>query len=53
MSKEGNDINYECPDCGSDLIQRDGKKGKWWGCTGYPQCERTFTDSKDKPMIGH
>jgi DNA topoisomerase-3 len=42
----------KCPDCGSDLKQRDGKKGKWWGCTGYPQCKTTFADAKGNPVIG-
>ena len=42
----------KCPDCGSDLKQRDGKKGKWWGCAGYPKCETSFVDSKGKPLIG-
>ena len=42
----------KCPDCGSELKQRNGKKGKWWGCTGYPLCETSFADSKGKPIIG-
>ena len=42
----------KCPDCGSELKQRNGKKGKWWGCTGYPLCETSFADYKGKPIIG-
>lgn len=42
----------KCPSCGSDLKQRDGKKGKWWGCTAFPKCKSTFPDSRGKPVIG-
>lgn len=42
----------KCPSCGSDLKQRDGKKGKWWGCTSFPKCKSTFPDSRGKPVIG-
>ena len=41
----------KCPSCGSDLKQRDGKKGKWWGCTAFPKCKSTFPDSRGKPVI--
>lgn len=30
-----------CPDCGSKLIQRNGKYGKFWGCSKYPECKFT------------
>mgnify|MGYP001602934685 CR=1 FL=1 len=30
-----------CPDCGRYLVARDGKYGKFWGCTGYPNCHFT------------
>ncbi len=30
-----------CPDCGSPLVQRDGKFGEFVGCTGYPDCKWT------------
>ena len=42
----------KCPSCGSDLKQRDGKKGKWWGCTAFPKCKSTLPDSRGKPVIG-
>jgi DNA topoisomerase-3 len=49
--KEAIIAQIKCPDCNSDLKQRDGKKGKWWGCTGYPNCKTTFADFKNKPVI--
>jgi ssDNA-binding Zn-finger/Zn-ribbon topoisomerase 1 len=27
-----------CPDCGANLILREGKYGKFYGCVRYPQC---------------
>lgn len=30
-----------CPKCGGKLVMRNGKYGKFWGCTNYPRC--TFT----------
>ena len=31
-----------CPDCNNLMRLRDGKFGKFWGCTGYPKCKRTI-----------
>ncbi len=28
-----------CPDCGSELHIRNGKKGAFLGCTRYPECD--------------
>lgn len=30
-----------CPKCGSELIFRNGKYGKFYGCSGYPKCRFT------------
>lgn len=30
-----------CPTCGKYLVAKDGKYGKFWGCTGYPNCHFT------------
>jgi len=30
-----------CPDCGKPLVVRTGKRGQFWGCTGYPKCRHT------------
>lgn len=29
----------QCPDCGSDLIIRRGRYGKFIGCSNYPKCK--------------
>ena len=41
----------KCPACSSELTQKDGKKGKWWGCSNYPTCKETYTDDDGKPLI--
>jgi hypothetical protein len=30
-----------CPECGGDLILREGKYGKFYGCSNYPKCRYT------------
>lgn len=39
-NKETNDIN-KCPMCGGDLVEREGKHGKFIGCSNYPKCKYT------------
>lgn len=31
----------KCPDCGSPMVRREGKRGAFFGCTEYPACTRT------------
>lgn len=33
-----------CPRCGGNLVLRDGKNGKFWGCSKYPKCKFTKND---------
>lgn len=40
---------HKCKACGKPLRQRQGAKGKFWGCTGYPDCKTTYPDLKGKP----
>ncbi len=47
----------KCPECSGDLIQREGKFGKFLGCSNYPKCKFTknqqskFMDEETKePM---
>ncbi|MFW9993828.1 MAG: topoisomerase DNA-binding C4 zinc finger domain-containing protein [Candidatus Odinarchaeota archaeon] len=30
-----------CPDCGKPLVVKEGKTGRFWGCTGFPDCRYT------------
>lgn len=31
-----------CPKCGGDLIVRDGRYGRFYGCSNYPNCRYTL-----------
>lgn len=31
----------KCPDCGNDLVYRDGRNGKFIGCIDFPNCKFT------------
>ncbi|MDD6155412.1 MAG: topoisomerase DNA-binding C4 zinc finger domain-containing protein [Lachnospiraceae bacterium] len=32
-----------CPECGSKLIEKNGRNGRFIGCSGYPRCRYTRT----------
>lgn len=34
-------LDEKCPDCGSDLILKNGRYGKFIACTNYPKCKFT------------
>ena len=36
-----------CPNCGKPLVQRTGKFGKFFGCSGYPKCTYIERIGKD------
>lgn len=32
----------KCPDCASDMRQKKGTFGPFWGCSNYPECKTTI-----------
>ena len=34
--------NGKCPRCGGNLVQRDGRYGRFYGCSNYPRCKYTL-----------
>ncbi|MGX2947056.1 topoisomerase DNA-binding C4 zinc finger domain-containing protein [Enterococcus alishanensis] len=38
--------NTICPKCGKPLIERQGRYGTFYGCSGFPQCK--YTEKIDK-----
>ena len=32
-----------CPECGAPMKIRQGKFGYFWGCTGFPHCDKTLS----------
>ena len=41
----------ECPKCGYGLLEKDGKYGKFYGCSQFPSCWSTV-DHPDNPSKG-
>lgn len=39
LTKDFSDMT--CPKCGSPMVERNGKHGKFLGCTKYPECRGT------------
>lgn len=33
--------DHTCPKCGSNLVMRNGKRGAFYGCQGFPKCRFT------------
>jgi len=38
----------KCPKCGCDLVYKDGKNGKFIGCSNYPTCDYVQKEPKKK-----
>lgn len=34
-------VGEKCPDCGNDLVYRNGRNGKFIGCSNFPECKFT------------
>ncbi len=32
----------KCPECGMRMRIKEGRYGYFWGCEGYPQCDKTL-----------
>lgn len=45
-------IGEACPECGGDLVERQGSQGAFIGCANYPKC--TYTRNLEhKPLVLH
>ena len=41
-----------CPACGKPLVERLGRRGKFLGCSGYPECKKAFEmDAHGDPIV--
>lgn len=45
-SQPKTETDLKCPQCGGNLVQREGKFGKFFGCSNYPKCK--FTKKLEK-----
>jgi DNA topoisomerase-1 len=42
--------DIDCPECGNKLLLREGRSGKFLGCSGYPKCRHTDEVPADMPI---
>jgi hypothetical protein len=47
-TKDTNKESKVCPRCGSKLVERNGRKGKFSGCSSYPKCRYTEDLTSEK-----
>ncbi|MCH7783151.1 type I DNA topoisomerase, partial [candidate division KSB1 bacterium] len=49
---ESEKAGFQCEKCSRDMIIRTGKHGKFYACSGYPECKNTqkFTEEKNSPV---
>ena len=41
LKKEVEPVGRACPTCGNDLLYRDGRYGRFIGCSNFPKCRYT------------
>jgi DNA topoisomerase-1 len=41
LKREVEPVGRDCPDCGSPLVYRDGRYGRFIGCSNFPKCRYT------------
>lgn len=41
LKREVEPVGRDCPDCGSPLLYRDGRYGRFIGCSNFPKCRYT------------
>lgn len=45
-------LDEKCPECGSNLVKKSGRYGKFIACSNYPKCKyikKTIDEKKDLP----
>ncbi len=50
LATAGDFTTPTCPSCGIKMVERVTQKTgeRFWGCTGFPRCRRTFHQASDK-----
>jgi len=41
LRREPEPVGRDCPDCGHPLVYRDGRYGRFIGCSAFPKCRYT------------
>lgn len=42
--------NKKCPECGQPLVEKFGRFGKFYACSGYPACKYTEANDEEKKL---
>ena len=50
--KEPEKTGEKCPECGSDLVVRSGKYGKFVACSNYPKCKYIKKEEREVVEVG-
>ncbi|MBU4253615.1 MAG: topoisomerase DNA-binding C4 zinc finger domain-containing protein, partial [Acidobacteria bacterium] len=45
--KESKPLEETCPECGSQMVERQGKFGAFVACSNYPECKYIKKEAKD------
>ncbi|EGO64719.1 DNA topoisomerase 3 [Acetonema longum] len=41
---------HPCPQCGRGILNlKNGKNGRFWGCSRYPECKASYDDQDGRP----
>ena len=51
MKKEPEKTGEKCPQCGSDLVIRKGRYGKFTACSNYPTCKYIKQEKKEEITV--
>lgn len=43
-------IDRNCPECGKPLLEKFGRFGKFYACSGYPACKYTEASEEEKKL---
>lgn len=53
IKKEGGITTGEkCPECGANLVYKEGKHGQFIGCSNYPKCKYVKKEEKEIEKVG-
>jgi len=43
-------IDKKCPECGKPMVEKFGRFGKFYACSGYPACKYTEANDEEKKL---
>ena len=49
-TEDGEKEEILCPDCGKPMVLKNSKYGKFYGCSGYPECNKILRLNEVKKL---